>query len=78
MGDTAGSPGGFPPGGRARTGDVERPRRTLPAGPLAHPVPSGRAQSMSGAMMEAKLFRARFSRLFTVPKLHPVISAISS
>lgn len=35
-------------------------------------------QSIMGAMMCAKLFRARFSRLFTVPRLQPVISAISS
>ena len=35
-------------------------------------------QSRRGAMILAKLFRARFSRLFTVPRLHPVMSAISS
>ena len=55
----------------------------------APPVGSGEAdrsifesrsapQSISGAMMWAKLFRALFSRLFTVPRLHPVMSAISS
>ena len=35
-------------------------------------------QSSEGAITRAKLLRARFKRLFTVPRLHPVISAISS
>jgi len=35
-------------------------------------------QSSSGAMIAAKLLRARFRRLLTVPRLQPVISAISS
>jgi hypothetical protein len=35
-------------------------------------------QSRSGAMIRAKLFLARFKRLLTVPRLHPVISAMSS
>src|SRR5690242_20952569 len=34
--------------------------------------------SRSGLISWAKLFRARFSRLFTVPRLHPVMSAISA
>ena len=36
------------------------------------------SQSSVGAITRAKLLRARFRRLFTVPRLHPVISAISS
>ncbi len=35
-------------------------------------------QSMSGRITLAKRLRARFSRLLTVPRLQPVISAISS
>lgn len=38
----------------------------------------GRDQATMGAMMRAKLFRARLSRLFTVPRFVSVISAISS
>jgi hypothetical protein len=37
-----------------------------------------RGQSIMGATMVAKLLRARLSLLFTVPRLHPVMSAISS
>jgi hypothetical protein len=47
-------------------------------GTRALPAHSTRRQSIMGAMMRAKLFRARFSRLFTVPRLVSVISAISS
>src|ERR1051325_1548564 len=35
------------------------------------------AVEIVGAISWAKLFRARFRRLFTVPRLQPVISAIS-
>ena len=35
-------------------------------------------QSTSGSISWAKRFRARFRRLFTVPRLQSVISAISS
>ena len=36
------------------------------------------AYSRSGAIVWAKLLRARFRRLLTVPRLQPVISAISA
>lgn len=42
------------------------------------PVRRGCGYSIIGAMIRANLFRARFNRLFTVPRLQPVISAISS
>ncbi len=42
------------------------------------PPGGGSDQSIMGAMMWAKLFRARFNRLFTVPRLQEVMSAISS
>jgi len=52
----------------------------LPDGASSPPILplSTPCQSIIGAMMFAKLFRARFSRLFTVPRLHCVMSAISS
>ena len=40
--------------------------------------PLRKSQSTMGATMRAKLFRARFRRLFTVPRFVSVISAISS
>lgn len=57
---------------------------TPPAGDRPGAVPVRRPKlargrySIMGAMIRAKLFRARFRRLFTVPRLQPVISAISS
>ena len=66
----------------------EQDRHSVPAGPAAVPGQRGRGargfrappgpQSMLGWMIEANAFRARFSRDFTVPRLHSVISAISS
>lgn len=53
---------------------MEAPRLTVPFLSRAF----GRRQSRSGAMIRAKLLRARFSLLLTVPRLHPVISAMSS
>lgn len=41
-----------------------------------HPTPVG--YRSPGSMIAANAFRARFSRDFTVPRLHAVISAISS
>jgi len=50
--------------------------------PLCKGPTSGRQccppYSKAGAMISANEFRARFSRDFTVPRLHDVISAISS
>lgn len=48
------------------------------AGPAVLTVEGSNDQSSMGAMIWAKLFRARFRRLFTVPRLHLVMSAISS
>ncbi len=59
---------------RPRAGSTRRPADALTR-LLGSP---GTGQSIMGAMIVAKLFRARFRRLFTVPRLHPVISAISS
>ena len=42
------------------------------------PRSNGLVYRSIGEMIRAKLLRARFKRLFTVPRLHPVISAISS
>ncbi len=69
LGSTAPAPATHPEIATAPAGLACRGRSAL------HP---GRVQSTMGAMIWAKLFRARFSRLFTVPRLHPVISAISS
>lgn len=72
---------------RAREGSTKnKPPPGFPGGGFPHPTShsdevrfSGTPrQSIMGAMICAKLFRARFSRLFTVPRLQPVISAISS
>lgn len=64
-----------------REGDPETsrgPGGRTPATPTRISADGPGGQSTMGAMIWAKLFRARFSRLLTVPRLQPVISAISS
>ena len=62
---------------RTGRGRAARPRSQVPAGDL--PRAGGAARYFTiGAMIRANWLRARLSRLFTVPRLHPVISAISS
>ena len=47
--------------------------------PISHfPFPPFAVQSTNGSMIAANAVRARFRRDFTVPRLHEVISAISS
>jgi len=72
----------FPRGGTASSlpeppdvGKGVGPPGPTPVVPLR--IPPGN-QSTSGAMIRAKLFRARFNRDFTVPRFTPVMSAISS
>src|SRR5438874_12898298 len=60
-------PGPPPPAPRAWVGGVG-----------GGPPPVGLCYSRSGPISWAKLFRARLRRLFTVPRLHPVLSAISA
>ncbi len=62
---TAAEPEGFQPGWIGRS---EPAARRCPVAPYF----------TMGAMIRAKWLRARLSRLFTVPRLQPVISAISS
>lgn len=59
---------------------TENPAAIRAARPVSRPRVAGLGgdQSIIGAMIRAKAFRARLSRLFTVPRLQPVISAISS
>lgn len=64
-----------PPAGTESDGGQPGEGRTWGRRP---PGLSGSGQSTMGAMIRAKLFRARFSRLFTVPRFVSVISAISS
>ena len=52
---------------------VDQPRRSRRSRGLIHGC-----YSIIGAISRAKLFRARFKRLLTVPREHPVMSAISS
>ena len=46
--------------------------------PARSTSPAGVRYPIAGSMISAKAARARFSRDFTVPRLQPVISAISS
>ena len=46
--------------------------------PARSPSPAAARYPIAGSMISAKAARARFSRDFTVPRLQPVISAISS
>jgi len=65
-------------GRRRREGGTARSDLFQVVGGLAIEGSRGSDQSTMGATIRAKLFRARFSRLFTVPRLVSVISAISS
>ena len=69
----------------------DKAARGIVLSPLSHSVlllvgaksrprvpPPVRPQSRKGSMIDAKEFRARLSLDFTVPRLHDVISAISS
>ena len=51
---------------------------TLAGLPPALTTPPPIGYRSPGSMIAANAFRARFSRDFTVPRLHAVISAISS
>ena len=53
-------------------------RHGFPEGSTARRAARNDSYSSPGSMMAAKEFLARFSLLFTVPRLQPVISAISS
>ncbi len=63
-------------------GGVPREKGRPPRPPLhlsgGVPASAPSRYSSMGAMMPANLFRARFSRDFTVPSVTPVISEISS
>lgn len=67
---------GFPPKAAApdATGTAGAGAGSSAGGAVSRANP----HSIMGATMRAKLLRARFSRLLTVPRLHSVISAISS
>jgi hypothetical protein len=67
--------------GRARLRATAAFRKTKRARSVARSDPSSGApatQFNSGSIISAKLVRARCSRLFTVPRFTPVMSAISS
>src|SRR5690606_35638514 len=75
--------GGSPSGGSAGPRPKARGPGSLPVLRSVTRLPDGRPRDQGaycnpGAMICAKLFRARFNLLFTVPRFTPVISEISS